>query len=83
VNGERVERRRSQAVLKFCFLHSLEGLRKIMNSYAIFVLDFHYQSVKINSRSLFCLDTFLCVVSRCVSYLVILLWVAGSQMGCL
>jgi len=29
-----------------------------MSSCAIFVLDFRYQVVKINSRSLFCLDTF-------------------------
>jgi len=59
VNDERVEGRRSQPVLKFCFVHSLEGLRKIMNSFAIFVLDFRYKVVKINSRSLFCLDTYL------------------------
>ena len=30
MNDETVERRRSQPVLKFCFVHNLEGLGKIM-----------------------------------------------------
>lgn len=59
MNDERVERRRLQPVLKFCLVHNLEGLRKVMNGCAIFVLDFRYQVVKINSRGLSCLDTYL------------------------
>lgn len=36
-----------------CFVHNLEGQRKIMKRCAVFVLDFCYQVVKINSRNPF------------------------------